>query len=108
MWIAKGTLLGLWLFSFGWLSYIARLYLIAQKLSGESGQGVFGIGILLPVSNLSFWLWLIACLAIGLLIARSWNGRPTVWIALTVTEIIPVGVLAMILMLVNRTRSLMK
>jgi hypothetical protein len=105
MWIAKGILLGAWLFSFGWLFYLVRLYLFAQKLSAGRGPGMFGPGLLLPVSSPVFWLWLVAWLAVGLATARSFPIRPILWITILVTELVPVGLLAMILMLMSRLRA---
>jgi hypothetical protein len=107
-WMLKGTILALWLFSFGWLASIARLYLTIKKLTAGRGPGIFGVELLLPISNPSFWLWLVVCFGIGLLVARSWPGRPVVWIGLAVTEIIPIGLLTMVLVLVSRTRAMMK
>lgn len=110
MWIAKGILLGVWLFSFGWLLYLVRLYLLVQKLSAGrgSGSGMFGPELLLPVSSLFFWLWLVAWLAFGLAVARSWPIKPIVlWIPLAVTELVPAALLAMFLFLkfANRMRT---
>lgn len=105
MWIVKGILLGAWLFSFGWLFYLVRLYLLAQKLSAGKGPGMFGIELLLPVSTLSFWLWLVAWLAIGLATARSFPIRPILWITMAVTELVPAGLLAMFLVLMSRLRA---
>jgi hypothetical protein len=105
MWIAKGILLGVWLFSFGWLSYLVRLYLIGQKFSAGRGPGMFGIELLLPVSTLSFWLWLVAWLAIGLATARSFPVKPILWTMMAVTELVPAGLLAMILVLMSRLRA---
>jgi hypothetical protein len=106
MWIAKGILLGVWLFSFGWLFYLVRLYLFAQKLSAGKGPGMFGIGALLPVSSLSFWLWLVAWLAIGLATARSFPVKtPILWVTLAVTELVPAALLAMFLVLMSRLRA---
>jgi hypothetical protein len=110
MWIAKGIVLSIWLFSFGWLFSLVRLYLIARKLSGgkRPGMFLFGIEALLPISNPSFWLWLVACLALGLIAARNWPGKPILWVSLAVTELVPVGLLVMFLILMSRNRAMMK
>lgn len=108
MWIAKGILLGVRLFSFGWLFYFVRLFLLVQKLSAGrgSGSGMFGPELLLPVSSLFFWLWLVAWPAFGLAVARSWPIKPILWIPLAVTEIIPAGLLTLILVLMNRNAAI--
>lgn len=107
MWIAKGTLLGLWLFSFGtiaWLLYFQG-YRPAPGVSFDIRSLAF-----ITVSNPSWWLWLVACLSLGMIAARNWPGRgvagSAVWIGLAITELVPLGLLAGILVLVNRLRAM--
>jgi hypothetical protein len=52
-----------------------------------------------------WWAALVLCLAIGLLITRSWPGKPALWIALAVTELFPVGFLALFFMLVAKNKE---
>ena len=101
-WIARGVVLSIWLFSFGWLFSVVRFFLTARKLSAGQGPGMFGIEVLVPVAHIGFWLWLMVCVGIGFLVARSWPGKPILWIGLAVTEIIPVGLLTMLLVLLSR------
>jgi hypothetical protein len=106
MWIAKGTLLGIWLFSFLWLFGIVRMYLLVKKLSGGRGPGLFGTDLLLPhVSSPAFWLWLVACFALGFAIAYSVPVRPVIWISLAVTGLVPVGLMTLILVLALKLKQ---
>jgi hypothetical protein len=102
MWIAKGVLLGVWLFSFG---TILSFYFTHRG----TGPGMFGIEALLPISNPSFWLWLIACLSLSMIAARNWPGRGVlgsiVWAGLAVTEPFPVAILAFILVVVGKMKQ---
>jgi hypothetical protein len=102
MWIAKGLFLGIWLFSFGTLAY---LYLaLYRHLQPNTAVGI-DIFYSLLIRNPFWWIGIIACFAIGLLITRSWSGRPILWIALAVTESVPVGILGMFLMLVHKMKQ---
>lgn len=102
MWIAKGTLLGIWLFSFGMLGYS---FWSSHRIPGQSGM--FDIRLYaMAFSNPSFWLALVACLAIGLIIARSWPGKPILWIGLAITELVPVGFVVLILVLVAKLKAM--
>src|SRR5262249_31350876 len=103
MWILKGTLLGVWLFSFGTMAY---LYLaLFRKLPSGAGMISSNVFTGLTTSSPAWWLALIACLAIGLAITNSWPGKPILWVTLAVTELLPVGLLAMILVLVSKLKQ---
>jgi hypothetical protein len=103
MWIAKGTLLGAWLFSFGTIAY---LYLaLYRHLQPQTAVGVDLITHM-TIQNVLWWTALATCLAIGLFITRSWSGRPALWIALVATELFPVGLLVLFLMVVSRMKAM--
>jgi hypothetical protein len=102
MWIAKGTLLALWLFGFGtmaWL-YIA-LYRHLQPNSVVSVSVITSLTIHHPF----WWTALVACFVLGFAIARSWSGPLGVWIALAVTGFIPAGCLTLFLVLVYKLKQ---
>jgi len=97
MWIAKGTLLALWLFGFGtmgWL-YIA----VYRNLRPNTAVSVSVIASRTTM-NPFWWTALVVCLVLGYAIARSWSGPLGLWIALLVTGLIPAGWLALFLVLV--------
>ena len=101
MWIVKGTFLGIWLFSFG---TIAFLYLaLFRRASG----GTIGIDLIahFTTHNILWWIALVLCFAIGLFITRSWSGKPLLWIALAVTELFPVGLFALLCVMVARNKE---
>jgi hypothetical protein len=101
-WIAKGFLLGLWLSSFGTIAY---LYLaIYRRLPGPVAVGTT-VFTAYTVQNPLWWAGLVACFVIGFAIAKSWPGKPIFWVALAVTELIPVGLVVMFVMLVARMRD---
>jgi hypothetical protein len=101
MWIAKGTLLGLWLLGFGTIAY---LYLaIFRHLPPNSAVGVT-VFTAYTIQNPLWWTALVACLVLGYAIARSWSGPLGVWIALLVTGLIPAGCLALFLVLAYKLK----
>ncbi|HXN50441.1 MAG TPA: hypothetical protein VN943_00790 [Candidatus Acidoferrum sp.] len=102
MTIAKGLLLGIWLFSFGTITFL--YFAIFRKASG----GMIGGDIIAHLTTHSpvWWVALVACVAFGLFITRSWSGRPILWIALAVTELFPMGLLVMFLTLVARNKEM--
>ncbi len=102
MWMAKGTLLALWLFGFGtmaWL-YIA-LY---RHLQPNSAVGISVIASL-TIHHPFWWTALVVCLVLGYGIARSWSGPLGLWIALLVTGLIPAGCLAFFLVLIVKLKQ---
>jgi hypothetical protein len=52
-----------------------------------------------------WWIALVLCLAIGLFVSHSWFGRPILWVALAVTELLPVGLFVLFLVLVSRNNE---
>ena len=79
MWIAKGSLLGLWLISFGTIAYFVLF--LGYRFQPNSAIDIRTLTHF-TVANPSWWLWLVACLAPGMVAARSWPGRPVLWIGL--------------------------
>jgi hypothetical protein len=105
MWIVKGFLLCIWLVSFGTLAY---LYLILfRRVPAGTAIGVDVFKSLL-VLNPYWWFSMAACFAIGILVTRSWPGKPILWIALVVTELFPVGLLVLFFALVSRNREMIE
>jgi hypothetical protein len=103
MWIAKGTLLGLWLVGF---ATMARLYFaIYRHLPPNSAVSVDIITAFTTRSPI-WWTALLVCFVVGYLVARSWRGPLAVWIALAVTGLIPGGVLALFLVLVYKLKHI--
>ena len=101
MWMAKGTLLALWLFGFGtmaWL-YIA-LYRHLQPNSAVSVNVITPLTIHDPF----WWTGLVVCLVLGYAIARSWSGPLGLWIALLLTGLIPSGCLALFLVILYKLK----
>ena len=100
--IAKTIFLGAWLASFGTLAY---LYLaIYRKLPPNTtvSTSVFAASM---TYNVFWWLGITACFGIAFMILKAWSPRPILWVALIVTELFPVGLLVMFLMLVARNRE---
>src|ERR1700730_14828087 len=101
MWILKGRFLGIWLCSFGTLAYLYLL--LFRKASG----GVVDARLITQFTTHSpvWWIALVLCLAIGLFVSHSWFGRPILWVALAVTELLPVGLFVLFLVLVSRNHE---
>jgi len=101
MWIVKGTFLGVWLFSFGTIAY---LYLVLFR---RASGGVVAADLIahFTTQNPRWWIALVLCLALGLFVTHSWSGKPVLWIALAVMELIPMGLLALFLTLVSRNNE---
>lgn len=104
MWMAKGTLLGVWFFTFG---TIALFYWDSRRIPGSRMIDIRALTVM-AVSNPTWWLALVACLAIGLIIARSWPGKPILWIALAIMELVPVGFLVLFMALFAKLKAMSK
>jgi hypothetical protein len=108
MWIAKGLLLGAWLFTFGtiaWVCVALYRYMVASRTIPRDGHSISippDFFTRLTVLNTSWWLTLVACLSVALIATRSWPGRPILWIGLAVTELVPIGFLAFSLVQMNQ------
>jgi hypothetical protein len=101
VWIVKGTFLGIWLFSFSTIAYL--YFALFRRASG----GMVGTDLVayLTTHNVLWWTAFATCLAIGLLLTRSWSGRPILWIALVVTELVPVGLFALFFAMVAKNKE---
>jgi hypothetical protein len=102
MWIAKGTLLALWLFGFGTMALLS--FSIYRHLPPNSAVGV-SVFSAHTVRNPYWWTALVICIALGYAVARSWRGPLGLWIALLVTGLIPAGSLALFLVLVYKLKQ---
>jgi hypothetical protein len=110
MWIAKGLLLGVWLFTFGtivWLCVATYRYIAIARTTIPRGHSIsippdLGFFPRLTVSSPSWWLAFVACLSVALIVTRSWSGRPILWIGLALTELVPIGFLAFSLVQMNK------
>jgi hypothetical protein len=97
LWIAKGTLLGLWLFGFGTMALL--YFAVWRNLPPNSAVGIT-VFTHYTTQNPLWWTALVVSLVLGYAIARSWSGPAILWIALLVTGSIPAGFLAFFIMLV--------
>lgn len=103
MWIAKGTLLALWLFGFGTMAYF---YFAIYRLTPPHSSVDIRVITALTTQNPLWWTAFVVCLVLGFVIARSWRGPLGVWIALFVTGLIPAGCLALFLVLVYKLKQI--
>jgi len=69
MWIAKGTLLGFWLFGFGTMAWL--YFALYRNLRPNSAVSI-SVFSGLTTANPYWWAALALCLVLGLAIARSW------------------------------------
>ena len=103
MWIAKGSLLALWLFGFGTMAYF--YIAIYSHMPPNSSVDIRAITALTTLNPL-WWAALVLSFVIGIAIARSWPGPLGLWIALLVTGFIPAGCLALFLALVYKLKQI--
>src|SRR5690348_196053 len=101
MWIAKGTLLALWLFGFGTMAWL--YFALYRNLPPNSAVDIRLITAL-TTQNFFWWAGLVVCLVLGYGIARSWSGPLLLWIAFALTGIIPAGFLALFLVLAYKLK----
>lgn len=101
MWIAKGTLLALWLFGFGTLGLFYFAIYRHLPPNGAVGVTVFRAYTL---QNPFWWAALIGCFLVGFAVARAWTGPLGVWIALVVSGLVPAGCLALFLALIYKLK----
>ncbi len=103
MWIAKGTLLSLWLFGFGTMAWL--YFALYRHLRPNSTVDIRLIAAL-TIQHPFWWAALVVCFVVGYGIARSWSAPLGVWIALAVTGLIPAGCLALFLVLVYKLKQI--
>ncbi len=111
MWALKGTFLGISIFAVGAVVFmLLSLRSIGGSLiAGPGRQMAFDIRAipLLTIYNAWFWAAFAASLVIGWAIARSWPGRfsPVFWVVLVVIDLVPAGLLFLVLLLVSRLKE---
>lgn len=91
MWIAKGTLLGTWLFVFGTIAY---LYFAVFRTLPSGAAVDLRVITHYTTQNPLWWAAFVASIVLGCSIVGSWPGKglpPVFWIAVWVTELVPVG-----------------
>jgi len=102
MWALKGTLLGISIFGIG-----ATIFMFLAKRS--FGASTVDIRTMSHATIYSTWFWaaFISSIVIGCAIARSWPGRfsPVFWVVLAVIDLVPAGVLSLILLLVFKLKQ---
>jgi hypothetical protein len=104
MWIAKGTLLALWLFGFGTMALL--YFSIYRHLPPNAATAVdVRVFTTLTTQNPLWWTALVVCLVLGFAIVRSWSGPIVLWIALLVTGLIPAGLLTLFIMLIVKGKQ---
>ena len=97
----KGLFLGVWLASFFTIGFLwFRLFRYA--LGGMVDVRAVRI---MTIQNWLWWAGLIVCFVAAFMIVRSWPGRPVFWVLLGITELIPVGLLALFLVMVARLKE---
>lgn len=102
MWIAKGTLLALWLLGFGTMALL--YFSISRHLPPNSAVDVRSFTAR-TIHNPLWWTALVVCLVVGFAIARSMSVPLVLWIAVLVTGLIPAGCLALFLMLLYKGKQ---
>jgi hypothetical protein len=102
MWIAKGTLLALWLFGFGTM---ALLYFSIYRHVPPNSAVDIRLITARTTQNLLWWTGLVVCFVLGYATARSWSGPIVLWIALFVTGFIPAGLLTLFIVLVVKGKQ---
>jgi hypothetical protein len=103
MWIAKGTLLALWLFGFGTM---ALLYFSIYRHMPPNSAVDIRVITARTTQNLLWWTALVVCFVLGYATARSWSGPIVLWIALLVTGLIPAGLLTLFIVLTMKAKQL--
>jgi hypothetical protein len=104
--IAKALLLGVWLSSFGTLAYLYRV--IYRKLPSSTTSVGSDVFTAYTTHNIAWWFGIAACFVIAFMILKAWPGKPALWIALAVTELFPVGLVVMFMMLAARNREVIE
>jgi hypothetical protein len=70
MWILRGTLLSMWLFGLGTITY---LYLaVYRRLPRHASVDIRSIDLLTRLNPL-WWIALVVCLVLGFAIAHRWS-----------------------------------
>ena len=99
--IIRGLFMGVWLFSFGTIAYLLLKGFIPTPGSAFDIRTLY----FLTVYNASWWLALVASLCVGLIVARSFRIGTIWWAGLIITELFPVALLTVILVLAGKLRE---
>src|SRR5882762_799045 len=105
MQIAKTILLGVWLASFGTLAY---LYLVLYRKLPSNTTVSVSVFEAYMTHNVFWWVGIAACFGIAFMIVRAWPGNAFVWTTLAITELFPVGLVVMFLMMAARNREVIE
>ncbi len=108
MWALKGTFIGTSIFAVGAAVF---MLLSLRSISGGKQMAIDIRGVsLATIYNPWFWATFAACIVIGCAIARSWPGRfsPVFWVVLAVIDLLPAGMLSLILFLVFKLKEVTK
>jgi hypothetical protein len=100
--IIKSLFLGIWLVSFGTITYLYFVLYRRLPRSTAIGSSVFAAYM---TYNPFWWAGVLACFMLSFVIVKSWPGRPIFWIALAVTELLPAGMLTMFLILMFKVNA---
>ena len=103
--IVKNFFLGIWLFSFGTIAY---LYLALYRRLPPSTAVSPRVFAAYTTYNVFWWVGLVACFALAFVIVKSWPLKPYWWVALAVTELFPVGLLSLFLVLMFKVKEAAK
>jgi hypothetical protein len=103
MWALKGTFIGISIFGIG-----ATIFMFLAKRS--FGASTVDIRTMSNATIYSTWFWaaFVACVLIGLAIARSRPGKfsPVFWVVLSVIDLVPAGALSLILLMVFKLKEI--
>jgi hypothetical protein len=100
--IVKSLFLSIWLLSFGTIGYL--YFALIRKL--PSGTAISsGVYARYTVFSPVWWIGLVLCLALGFGIVGRVHVKPIIWVALVVTELLPVGVLSLFLILLVKVKE---
>jgi len=103
--ILKGTLLGTWLFMFGTIAFL--YFAIFRRLPHLAGMIDPAVFRHYTTKNPLWWSALAASIVLGCALVGSWPGKgsPVFWVVLLVTDLIPLGLLALFLILVAKLKE---
>lgn len=107
MWILKGLLLAVWLVGF---ATIARIYFEIRRINPHGGAISVSPGwiTLHTTRSTVWWIATMVCGAGSFAFTRAWSGPLAFWIAVAVTDLFPIVVLAVYMKLVIVARSAFK
>lgn len=104
MWILKSTFLGLWLFGFGTSLFL--YFAVFRPVESNKATAMSAI-LIYTTQNPWWWVALVACIAIGCGLVRSWPGKTSVvvWVVLLVTAVIPAGLFSLLAIILSKVKQ---